>query len=107
MNIRSRVVIGSAVLALLGLMSSPHLSFGSDESRAKDIILQTCVQCHRLEGQTDSRFNLKAPDLIWAGSKYQRPWLILLRRIPRSFRPSQPKRLLRRSRLLRGASSGG
>ncbi len=28
--------------------------------------------------------------------------LILLRRIPRSFRPSQPKRRLRRSRLLRG-----
>jgi mono/diheme cytochrome c family protein len=34
------------------------------------------VSCHRLEGQADSRFNLKAPDLIWAGSKYQRPWLI-------------------------------
>ncbi|HSQ92045.1 MAG TPA: c-type cytochrome, partial [Nitrospiraceae bacterium] len=30
----------------------------------------------RLEGQPDSRFNLKAPDLIWAGSKYQRSWLI-------------------------------
>ena len=76
MNVRSRVVIGSAVLALLGLMSSPHLSFGSDQQRAKEIIQQTCVQCHRLEGKADSRFNLKAPDLIWAGSKYQRPWLI-------------------------------
>ena len=50
--------------------------FGSDQSRAKEIIQQTCVQCHRLEGQPDSRFNLMAPDLIWAGSKYQRPWLI-------------------------------
>jgi mono/diheme cytochrome c family protein len=29
-----------------------------------------------LEGKADSRFNLKAPDLIWAGSKYQRSWLI-------------------------------
>ena len=34
------------------------------------------MQCHRLEGQPDSRFNRKAPDLIWAGSKYKRPWLI-------------------------------
>ena len=76
MNVRSRVVIGSAVLALVGLMSFPQLSFASDQSRAKEIIQQTCVQCHRLEGQPDSRFNLKAPDLIWAGSKYQRPWLI-------------------------------
>jgi hypothetical protein len=76
MNVRSRVVIGSAVLVLVGLISSPRLSFGSDQSRAKDIIQQTCVQCHRLEGKPDSRFNLKAPDLIWAGSKYQRSWLI-------------------------------
>ena len=76
MNVRSGVVIGSAVLALVGLMSSPRLSFGSDQSRANEIIQQTCVQCHRLEGKADSRFNLKAPDLIWAGSKYQRPWLI-------------------------------
>jgi len=70
------VLLGGAVIALVGLVSSPCLVFGSDQSRAKDIIQQTCVQCHRLEGQPDSRFNLKAPDLIWAGSKYQRPWLI-------------------------------
>ena len=76
MNGRSRVVIGGTVLALVALMSSPSLSFGSDQSRANEIIQQTCVQCHRLEGQADSRFNLKAPDLIWAGSKYQRSWLI-------------------------------
>ena len=57
-------------------MSSPRLLFGSDQSRSKEIIQQTCVQCHQLEGKADSRFNLKAPDLIWAGSKYQRPWLI-------------------------------
>ncbi|MEK7764118.1 MAG: cytochrome c, partial [Nitrospirota bacterium] len=76
MNMRSRVVIGSAILALVGLMSFPQHLFASDQSRAKEIIQQTCVQCHRLQGQADSRFNLKAPDLIWAGSKYQRSWLI-------------------------------
>ncbi|MEO6545866.1 MAG: c-type cytochrome, partial [Nitrospiraceae bacterium] len=76
MNVRRGVVIGSALLALVGLMSSPRLSFGSDQPRAKEILQQTCVQCHRLEGKPDSRFNLKAPDLIWAGSKYKRTWLI-------------------------------
>ena len=76
LNVRIRVVIGGVVLVLLGLMSSPELSCASDQARAKEIIQQTCVQCHRLEGQPDSRFNLKAPDLIWAGSKYQRTWLI-------------------------------
>ncbi len=76
MDARRGVVIGSAVLALVGLMSSPRLLFGSDQTRAKELIQQACVQCHRLEGQADSRFNLRAPDLIWAGSKYQRPWLI-------------------------------
>ncbi|THJ19075.1 MAG: c-type cytochrome [Nitrospira sp. CG24B] len=76
LNVRVRVFIGSAALAWLGLMSSPQLSFGSDHTRAKELIQQTCVQCHRLEGQPDSRFKLHAPDLMWAGSKYQRSWLI-------------------------------
>jgi mono/diheme cytochrome c family protein len=76
MNVKSLVVIGSAVLALAGLVSSPHLLFAGDQLRTNEILQQTCVQCHRLEGQPTSRFNLKAPDLIWAGSKYQRAWLI-------------------------------
>lgn len=72
----SRAVIACALLAVAGLVSFPRLLFGSDQARAKEIIQQTCIQCHRFEGKADSRFNLKAPDLIWAGSKYQRPWLI-------------------------------
>ena len=76
MKVRRPMAIGSAVPILVGLMSLPHLLWGSDQSRAKELIQQACVQCHRLEGQPDSRFTLRAPDLIWAGSKYQRPWLI-------------------------------
>jgi mono/diheme cytochrome c family protein len=76
MNVRRGVIIGGAVLVLVGLMSFPRLLFGSDPARAKELIQQACVQCHRLEGRAESRFNLRAPDLIWAGSKYQRPWLI-------------------------------
>lgn len=76
MKVSRGIMVGGAVLALVGLMSFPRLLFGSDPSRAKELIQQACVQCHRLEGQAESRFNLRAPDLIWAGSKYQRPWLI-------------------------------
>jgi len=75
-SVRRSLVIGSALIALVGLMSFPRLLFGSDQSRAKELIQQACVSCHRLEGQAESRFNLRGPDLIWAGSKYQRPWLI-------------------------------
>ena len=77
MGFRKRAaLIGAVLIAMIGLISVPRLLFGSDQPRAKEILQQTCVQCHRLEGKPDSRFNLKAPDLMWAGSKYQRPWLI-------------------------------
>jgi mono/diheme cytochrome c family protein len=70
------IVLVMAVSAIVGLLSLPHLLFGSDQLRAKELLQGSCVQCHRLEGQPGSRFDLKAPDLIWAGSKYQRAWLI-------------------------------
>ena len=35
-----------------------------------------CVGCHRISGQPMPRSTKKAPDLIWAGNKYQRPWLV-------------------------------
>ncbi|MEY4704110.1 MAG: hypothetical protein RL042_306 [Nitrospirota bacterium] len=72
-----RVMVVGAVLVLAGAMGLfPRLLFGSDQPRAKELIQQACVQCHRMEGQAESRFNLRAPDLIWAGSKYNRAWLI-------------------------------
>lgn len=70
-----RLVVATVTVAA-GLVLFQDPSFGSDQSRVKELIQQTCVQCHRLEGTADSRFNLRAPDLIGAGSKYQRPWLI-------------------------------
>ena len=76
MNLYNRMAIQGVALALVGVVSAPGLLFASDQTRAKELIQQTCVQCHRLEGSAESRFKLHAPDLIWAGSKYQRPWLI-------------------------------
>ena len=71
---RKMAATGILAAGLLVLFQDPSLA--SEHSRAKDLLQQTCVQCHRLEGTADSRFNLRAPDLIWAGSKYQRSWLI-------------------------------
>ena len=71
---RKMAATGILAAGLLVLFQDPSLA--SDQARAKDLLQQTCVQCHRLEGTADSRFNLRAPDLIWAGSKYQRSWLI-------------------------------
>jgi mono/diheme cytochrome c family protein len=76
MKVPKWVMLGGAVVVLVGVMSFPRLLFGSDAARAKALLQQACIQCHRLEGQAESRFKLNAPDLIWAGSKYQRPWLI-------------------------------
>jgi len=69
-------MIGCALVVMVGLMSFPRLLLGSDQSHVKELIQNNCAGCHRLEGKADSRFNLKAPDLIWAGSKYQRAWLL-------------------------------
>lgn len=71
-----RQITGTAALLLVGLVSTTPPVLASEHVRAEALIQETCVQCHRVEGTADSRFNLHAPDLIWAGSKYQRSWLI-------------------------------
>lgn len=76
MHLRRGVIIASVLILMAGLLSVPRLLLGSDHQRAKELIEQACIGCHRLQGAAESRFNLRAPDLIWAGSKYQRPWLI-------------------------------
>ena len=73
---RVRRVLTISVALMAGLLLVQDRSFASDQARAKELIQQTCVQCHRLQGTAESRFKLHAPDLIWAGSKYQREWLI-------------------------------
>lgn len=66
-GIRRVTAVIVALAAGLILFQGP--SFASDQARAKELLQQTCVQCHRLEGTAESRFKLHAPDLIWAGSK--------------------------------------
>lgn len=56
------------------LASSPLCA--ADEQQAEVIVKRVCSTCHKFQGEPESRFNLKAPDLMWAGSKYQRKWLL-------------------------------
>ena len=56
-------------------LSFPNVLVAQDQD-AELLIKNTCSTCHKFEGKEESRFNLKAPDLMWGGSKYQRDWLI-------------------------------
>ncbi len=47
-----------------------------NKQNASEIIKNQCSGCHKFEGRGESRFNLKAPDLMWGGSKYKRGWLV-------------------------------
>jgi len=69
------VEIAVAAALVVGLGSLQPLR-ASDQSRAEELIKNVCASCHRFEGKPESRFKLRAPDLMWAGSKYQRSWLI-------------------------------
>jgi cytochrome c peroxidase len=37
---------------------------------------QRCRGCHRFEGESESKFRIVAPDLMWGGQKYRREWLV-------------------------------
>ena len=59
------------------LISPTQILFASGfQQDAETMINTVCSTCHKFEGEEESRFNLKGPDLMWGGSKYQRDWLI-------------------------------
>ena len=65
-----------AVIVVMFLSLSPTISSADEEQEAADMIKNVCSSCHKFSGEGESRFNLKGPNLIWGGSKYQRDWLI-------------------------------
>ena len=62
--------------ALLLIHFYPGLLWAADSQEAENMIKNVCSACHKFEGEGESRFNLKGPDLMWGGSKYQRHWLV-------------------------------
>ena len=61
-------------LSLFILSADQILAAGAQD--AETLINTVCSTCHKFKGKEESRFNLKGPDLMWGGSKYQRDWLI-------------------------------
>ena len=43
---------------------------------ARELIENICSTCHRFQGEPKTKFELKAPDLMWGGVKYQHDWLV-------------------------------
>lgn len=68
-------LLSAAAIAVVLLLLGPRVGSGA-ESPGEKIVKTTCVGCHRLEGQATGRRFKKAPDLIGAGDKYQRAWLL-------------------------------
>jgi mono/diheme cytochrome c family protein len=58
------------------ILFSPSMPRAADSQEEETMIKNVCSACHKFQGEGESRFNLKGPDLIWGGSKYQRQWLI-------------------------------
>ena len=71
-----RLFIREIAISIFILFSTPSVFWASDDGFAKKIINSQCKNCHRFEGKPTSKFELKAPDLMWSGVKYQRPWLL-------------------------------
>ncbi len=73
-----------------------------DEQAGEQVVRSTCTACHRIEGPVAARKTKKAPDLIWAGNKYQPAWLLnwlqnpdfKLYPVGYDFRPDRKKRHL-------------
>lgn len=45
------------------------------ENLGEKVVKTVCTNCHRIEGSPMPRRTKQAPDLIWAGNKYQPQWL--------------------------------
>jgi mono/diheme cytochrome c family protein len=68
-------LLSAVAIAVVFMLLEPRTGAGA-ESPGEKIVKTTCVGCHRLEGQATGRRFKKAPDLIGAGDKYQRAWLL-------------------------------
>lgn len=73
-NLQNSRVIFLGFLFIFLIM--PNLATAGSGENAEQIIKNQCTVCHRITGEGKSRLELKAPDLMWAGVKFKRPWLV-------------------------------
>ncbi len=66
--------------AVVGVVVLATGSGGAETLDGKAIVADRCVSCHNLTGPAPATFqgvvNRKAPDLFYAGSKFNRSWLV-------------------------------
>ncbi len=74
LKIRQKIFLGSFVLLTIAVIF-PGALFAVDAELGKKIVQDRCASCHRFSGEAKSRFEIKAPDLMWAGNKYLRNWV--------------------------------
>ncbi len=74
--IKSSLPIYGWVIGISLFLLVPSMSWADSEQEGEKLVTNLCSTCHKFKGEPESRFNLKAPDLMWGGSKYQRDWLI-------------------------------
>lgn len=70
------IAVARSVLLVTLLVGGLDGSARADVQAGEQIVTSTCVTCHRIEGEPMGRRFKQAPDLIWAGDKYQRKWLV-------------------------------
>jgi mono/diheme cytochrome c family protein len=100
-NTRFAVVLAIAV-SMAGTLVFGQFGMATAADPGEKIVKSLCVQCHRIEGKPAPRRTKQAPDLIWAGSKYQHDWLFAWLQNPEfkhypvgyDFRPERKKRHL-------------
>ncbi len=81
--------LGASIAGLAFLGPTPGGAFALD---GKAIVAERCVSCHDVSGPAPVTFEgvlaRKAPDLFYAGSKFNRPWLVEWLHEPTPIRPS-------------------
>ncbi|MGV7222199.1 MAG: hypothetical protein ACQ9MH_11795 [Nitrospinales bacterium] len=63
------------IFAFMGtVLAGAHLISATSaraENLGQQLIEGKCSACHKFDGKAESRFNLKAPDLMWGGASFR------------------------------------
>ncbi len=88
-RVLSVVVGGLLVLAAEALTTEAR---GADIPGGKAMVGSRCTSCHSVTGPAPDTFQAvlkrKAPDLFYAGSKFNRSWLVAWLQAPTPIRPA-------------------
>jgi mono/diheme cytochrome c family protein len=74
MKTKTSGLVGTFLFLIAFMSWQPALA--AEEQEVEKFIQDKCSTCHKFSGEPESKFNLIAPDLMWAGNKYQRTWLL-------------------------------